>query len=373
MTTAVTAFSALAFAYLTDSVSEDLLNDVDLLIIGRYQRSGASRFLSKIRNGWRASKNFLWRCLRLRYVTADYRPLRRNTRMRAVGKFVLALSDQILATGLATLIAGVANRCPLSLFEFNIVVSLGWFSVTTHLATLILLRQYFLQNKIVRNLRFLGMVTSVVLLIYGLVITIELFDSGQDQRMCLAQDFLYGQGASFDINSLLSTIVTVLYLVTAFNGTILSSSQANQVPGGYSSWFPVVLLVLFMQIKHRKIGSDAKDRFMIARGAADEYFEKSRDDMASKKKTLSQFSLSHRSWMVLLVYFDSFLSSIANRFFDLSYGISQLYEARFANPPDLDESDNRMDFGQIVPLMLLAIPVLAAAEIYYGNYVGRQF
>lgn len=46
--------------------------------------------------------------------------------------------------------------------------------------------------------------------------------------------------------------------------------------------------------------------------------------------------------------------------------------ARWLSPPDLDESDNRMDFGQMVPLTLLAIPMLVATELFYGNYVHRH-
>lgn len=77
--------------------------------------------------------------------------------------------------------------------------------------------------------------------------------------------------------------------------------------------------------------------------------------------------------MVVSYYFESFFSSVANHFFDISYGLSQLIVARWVEPPNLDESDNRMDFGQIVPLFLLAIPMLAGAEIYFGRYISRMF
>lgn len=295
----------------------------------------------------------------------------RDNRLEAFSRFILSLSDQILATGLATLVAGVSNECRLSIFEFNIVVSLGWFSITTHLATLSLLREYFLRNTVVRNWRFLGMMASMGLLIFGLIITSKLLDSGQDPRICIALAFEYGVGTSSSYN-LVSTIVTVIYLITAFFGAVLSSSQVNQVPGGFISWFQVALIVPFMQIRRRKYGSRFQDRVRSAREAADRHFEKSRKDMLAQKEKLPQLSLPRRYLVILSFYSDSFVSSIGNRFFDLSYGISLLVQARWVSPPDLDQSDNRMDFGQIVPLTMLAIPMLVAAELFYGNYVCRH-
>ena len=367
MITALAAFSTFAFAYFTDSIKDDLLNDVDALIVERYEHSAWSHFSQRLQKWWRASKDFFWKFLFWKHHTAGYSPPSKENRIEAVRHFSLALSDQILATGLAILVAGIANRCQLSLFEFNIVVSLGWFSVTTHLATLILLREYFLQNRIVRNIRIIAMLASTGLLAYGLIISGFMFEAGLDSTACFAYALSYTSGLGLDPYNSLTTIPTVVYLLGAFGGAVLSSSSIDEVPGGYSSWFLVALMVPLVWVKYPGVGPTLKERVAVAREAADQYFEKSSDDLKEKQKRLPQLGWYDRYLVVVSYYFKSFFSSVANRFFDLSYGLSQLVAARWWGPPNLDESDNRMDFGQIVPLFLLVIPMLAGAEIYFGK------
>lgn len=64
-----------------------------------------------------------------------------HMREEALERFVLALSDQQLVTGLAVLISGFV-KCDISLYSFRMVASVAWFSCTTHLSTLIVLKRY---------------------------------------------------------------------------------------------------------------------------------------------------------------------------------------------------------------------------------------
>jgi hypothetical protein len=64
----------------------------------------------------------------------------RPKRKKAVEGVILALSDQQLITGLAMLIAGFV-KCDISVYLFNNVFALAWFSCTTHLATLTVLKR----------------------------------------------------------------------------------------------------------------------------------------------------------------------------------------------------------------------------------------
>jgi hypothetical protein len=59
---------------------------------------------------------------------------------KAFETFILTLSDQQLVTGLAILIAGFL-KCDISIYLFNNVWAFAWFSCTTHLATLTVLRR----------------------------------------------------------------------------------------------------------------------------------------------------------------------------------------------------------------------------------------
>jgi hypothetical protein len=62
-------------------------------------------------------------------------------RKKAVEEFILTLSDQQLVTGLAILIAGFV-KCDISVYSFENVSAIAWFSCTTHLATLTILKRY---------------------------------------------------------------------------------------------------------------------------------------------------------------------------------------------------------------------------------------
>ncbi|KAF1995262.1 hypothetical protein P154DRAFT_393041, partial [Amniculicola lignicola CBS 123094] len=57
-------------------------------------------------------------------------------RQEALTRFILSLSDQQLVTGLGILVAAVSNQCTLSGAEFDIALSLAWFSATVHLVAL---------------------------------------------------------------------------------------------------------------------------------------------------------------------------------------------------------------------------------------------
>lgn len=66
-------------------------------------------------------------------------------------------------------------------------------------------------------------------------------------------------------------------------------------------------------------------------------------------------------------YENSFLSSMSGMAFSFSYAVSQVVAYRWIFGRGLNGNVSAIDFGQITPLFLLVLPVLAAAEIYYGN------
>ncbi|CZR65640.1 uncharacterized protein PAC_15540 [Phialocephala subalpina] len=101
----------------------------------------------------------------------EHRNIPRHVRQEALVKFILVLSDQQLVTGLAILIGAVANQYKLTGYEFSVVLSLAWFSSTTHLATLDVLRDYLVTHPVVRNWRVYGMISLLVLLAYTMFFT----------------------------------------------------------------------------------------------------------------------------------------------------------------------------------------------------------
>jgi hypothetical protein len=70
------------------------------------------------------------------------------------------------------------------------------------------------------------------------------------------------------------------------------------------------------------------------------------------------------------LYLESFVWQIVWLIFGLSYGIAQLVNIRWQYTPSLAPGVGVMDFGQIVPLLLLVLPGLAAGEAYYGKFLA---
>ena len=119
LTAIITIFAIIA-GYLTDSLPEGSTNRADELFIS-------------------SPRAFLLKSTKL--STSDP-----SKRRRALERFILALSDQQLVTGLSVLLAGYIKHCDISVYSFQITTALAWFSCTTHLATLTVLRQYFNNN-----------------------------------------------------------------------------------------------------------------------------------------------------------------------------------------------------------------------------------
>jgi hypothetical protein len=64
-------------------------------------------------------------------------------------------------------------------------------------------------------------------------------------------------------------------------------------------------------------------------------------------------------------YWASAFSAIPVFLWSLSYGITGTVLSRQLKP-NVDGSENEVDFGQIVPLFLLLLPLFAILETYYG-------
>lgn len=156
---------AVMYAYMSDSMSEPemYLSEIDKRFISNFQEAFAklgsksesrttTRFWSRFGG---LAKQLLAKLLPESKKKERHKKLNRAQREEAITRFILALSDQQLAVGLAILIAIITNQCTLSVAEFRIAFALAWFSTSTHLATLDSLRHYFVCHQTIRNWRIL--------------------------------------------------------------------------------------------------------------------------------------------------------------------------------------------------------------------------
>lgn len=334
---------------------EDYLNEADVIAI---EAINGSRILGDCGRFFRRFIYGIFPTFKAR------RPLTRAQKEKALERFILTLSDQQLVTGLAVLVGAFSNHCRLSIYEFNVVIALAWFSSLTHLATLDVLQKYFLENAVVRDCRVIGMVIVLTLLMAAQVLSLfyDPYNSPVPMQ-CLIPGFP-GYTDPVSVVSIFGLIFTIQYLVFSYANRIrrlykpISESLAQKlVPSLYLS---------LGRYTHFANDLTKSERLQVLRAACEACRQASeinevKLERASSLKLFIPLLRSVRS------YENSFLSRIGALFFSLSYGISQVVVNRFADAPAMKESSRRWDFGQIVPIVLLSLPVLAAAEIYYGT------
>ena len=331
--TAAITFLAIVVGYFTRSLPETLFNRVDFLILEHAE----SAFI-----GW--GKRYP--ALGSAAVQAGDTNARKNRR-DALRAFILSLSDQQLVTGLAVMIAGFSKYCSISTYHFNIVASLAWFSSTTHLSTLAVLRDYLISHPTIRTWRIIGMLIMLCLLFAAVLVTWNSEDVGEPVQ-CAFADISQPRGRS---NSF-STIIILYYLVSAY-GTKFVALSTTGSSLSMGSWFS--------QKMRQKFGREPSirgdDRLIL---------------FANTSKYPARNTSNNFFGLIILVLIpdleESFCWQILLLVFGNVYGIGWIYLNRWGYTPDLgvDGNEQAMGFGQYVALLLLILPLLAAKEAYDG-------
>lgn len=369
--TALITFGAIVIGYLTDSVPREYLNSVDVAVLDHLQKSRVAEWLGKAAHAWYGVTAILRRCLFME--PRSEKPLSRARREKILETVVLTLSDQQLVTGTAILVATYANYCSISMFEWNIMLSLAWFSAVTHLATLDVLQRYFRKNAVVRNWRIVGMMGVLGLLIAAEIITLlyepgnapiplECFKGPNLKWYLESTDyppFYIITSVLYAITSVLATALIVCYLIGGYTSRIASLLTEPPI---FHTGARITSTILVRILYRRK---DPKERRDLVEGALEE-LEADLTERFKAPGVKTNLKIMH-------LYGRSFLVKMTGLVFILAYGICQVVNYRwFDDTPRLGAGTSRMDFGQIVPLILLLLPVFNGAELFYGMHVDRS-
>lgn len=348
--------------YFTDSLPDEHLNSLDFAVIDWFSASLIGKAISYVRSNL---VPLIKKCLFFKSPAHVRKPLTKARREVAFEKFILALSDQQLVTGIAILVAVFANHCRTSIYELNISISLAWFSCTTHLATLDVLHRYFRENVVVRNWRMVGMLGVLVLLIPGLVL-IETHESKAPPIPMQCYAFL--PSAANDSIGPLASVFVIAYLVVAYSGRLyktFTSDDGSIVDPEWLVWN--VLLRLFSRLPKSERHAVIEKAIKVCNTRRTIHIEEKLEALSAEHQFMKRLGLC------IGAYSQSFLQLIAALFFLLSYGISGVVADRWLDfSVDLGEGSSTMEFGQIVPLVLLIIPLLAYAEVFYGQFARME-
>lgn len=286
-------------------------------------------------------------------------------------------------------------------------MSLGWFSTTTHLATLTVLTNYFRDHPEVLGLRLIGMIATLLILSYSIVISLLRKSLVRAPLQCATHD-LTNRGGNIAV-----VFVLLLFLIGAFVSRIITlsfdarkskenkerlkanlrvlSQQTSRETGGsrskqmlpypdekvevshhdqheesgfINSYARALLWIIAHTTKALPRGEDFKRLLPLAILSAEAQRDAHFDSAISNE--------TNRSWMfyadlLSVDYCNSFAFGYSILVFAFAFGIAQTVSSRDTKGIPLTGEARAWGFGQIVPLFLLALPLLAAAEIYFES------
>lgn len=264
----------------------------------------------------------------------------KQARKDAISNFLISLSDQQLVTGLAVLVAAVSGQDSLSGYDFSVAVSLGWFSCTTHLATIDVLCVRFTRHGTIRDVRVAGLICLIGLLSYAFIRTTSISDVTIPVNCPENAPWVWYT----DIISLLPLWLNYFTAVrTLYFGPVVSLWDIV-VEGWSKLW---------------------GDHLPTVAQLTDKKIEKQSEEIEGLTKKSEKHA---RTRLGLFFYDGSFLGTFPDMTYSFCFGIAQIVVYRWQNAPELSDESTEMGFGQITTLLLLLLPFLAIGEAYTCEY-----
>ncbi|KAK2683878.1 hypothetical protein RAB80_001824 [Fusarium oxysporum f. sp. vasinfectum] len=406
LVTSLIALATLILAFLTISVPERLLNSGDAVIA-----AGARRTYRRLRAKFPKTK-------RTKVVQS------RRERTHAFMAFTVAISDQILVSQASILIAALIIHDDITIYSSNIVIALGCLASTVHLGSFPFYIDRLKDHSTAKLIRVLAMVTGSGMLVFLLIIRLS-YTWDMETHVyftCTLQD--YRMNEEMKGMDYISIIMQMFVPLTVLYGTyeivqLLYRDQpvddksngpgarresivarqnradldAQQLPdnGGIELQRLGRLEDQAITENHRdpsdiEVESRAIVSILQLISEAQKYnskgcWKKSKEskrepllnkwlklkaltiltsDIVSTRKLRLLVRLTAETWA-----FHQCRGSFAWRLFWLwsgnVYGIVTIFTSR-AVTTGMSGNPNKMGFGQVVPLTLLALPIFAAME-----------
>jgi hypothetical protein len=270
---------------------------------------------------------------------------------RVLQKVILHFSDSHIVTGLAILTAGFIQSCRLSIYHFHIVIYLGWMASSTHLTTLTMLRSYLRRHRPVLKWRVVAMMAMFVMLFAALALANSKLWVSLDVEETLYFDSPVSCGWRTEyMRTWKPDAVFSLCLITA--GYVARLCKLfNSTSEFFRQWL------------RDRPSSWLKRNFDIAERHA-----------TSSSKVIVRLYWTSLATLILGIYvearglydlYESLLSELIWLTFSLLWGFSKVFTWRMDAP--IREYEDSWGFGQLVPLFLLLLPVVAVPELYAGR------
>lgn len=284
-------------------------------------------------------------------------------------KIVIMLSDQQIVTGISVLTATYAKRCTINVYHWQVVVYLAWMSSGTHLITLSVLREQLREKCILRVSRVIGMLILFVMLsiaiaptaseTYYNIISGTLDSSGNVWHGHASKHYSasgvplacfwsrkYWNGWRWDSG------LTYFLLISSYVARAAALFESSEI-------------YFRRNIRDRLLGKLEKALDLKVNHIRDLVAHRRRASWTQKLCYLAYLA-TYAVTLACLELYSSFLAPLLWVLLNLIWGSLQLFIPRtaLANFGAIVQ-ENHFAFGQIIPLMLLALPLVAAFESYY--------
>jgi hypothetical protein len=269
---------------------------------------------------------------------------------------MLALSDQQLVTGLAMLVAALARYSSITVYSMNVVMALVFFSSIVHLATLDIITSELRRNKLLKGIRVVLMLITLLFLVFVLILQLS---STWTVRSRQSDLFLICALPHFGLNDfflVVSIFAVIIPLCVAYYEKFWRLYAEVEEPS--CSDIPL----LWWQ---RRYGIDPVE---------DRVTQYKRRALEPIYRSGSRTTIAIRGWLLVESYIfnelcNSRAGAIANLLAANVYGSARIFMAR-QESEGTSGPFNTMGFGQIVPLALLILPVFTAIESVSGSYAS---
>lgn len=260
------------------------------------------------------------------------------------------------------------KRNSINVASFHIAFRLAWLSCTTHLSTLTVLRQYFRAHPAVRNMRLGAMMLMLFMLLPAIAISYAYNlrpENSFRSLQCALKDMTFRRDTVKSTASILfSGICRIIWALIVYTNRIVF--LYTDYPRGARSWMYRFAL--------NRLKINPKENI---------HQDKAIRGLASLHNPTAWPALRFLKAIIVLSNFafaelvGSFLWEIVWLLFVNTYGIASTFVWRTLTFQyvtfcglNIENSAGSMGFGQIVALVLLSLPILAAGGAYLGQLVS---
>jgi hypothetical protein len=284
---------------------------------------------------------------------------RANATSHVLFSLLVAISDQQTVVGIALLGAAIhaLQNQSITVYHFNIIMDMAWFSSNVHLLTLCILRSFLesprLSNvlsvsrshgPLQRLLRIMAMVVLAALLLH--CSAIAGFEGWDNAVNCSAQCITKGKRRGAPHRQM---IVTYIFVIQSYTVQIVRVTPSIQ------KFFANHLMPWIERLDNKACG------------------RKEEDDSASTRSKLQKpidvaYGSIRKTVIVLWYFFTSDFEFMIEMIAWYGLGLYWTFSDRKAGRRHMDTSEmskeNHIGFGQLVPLLLIVLATLAAMESF---------